>query len=94
MAEMAKATVMVDNAKVRVTEWKFAPGAQTGHHRHEMDYVVVPMTTGDLLTKDANGEQRARRVAGEPYFREAGAEHNVFNPNEHEFVFIEIEIFG
>jgi len=37
----AVATVKVDNARVRVTEWRFAPGAHTGHHRHEYAYVVV-----------------------------------------------------
>lgn len=35
-------TVQVDNDRVRVTEWRFAPGAETGEHIHEMDYVVVP----------------------------------------------------
>ena len=38
-------TVQVDNDRVRVTEWRFAPGTATGWHRHEFDYVVVPMTT-------------------------------------------------
>ena len=44
--ERAVATVKIDNERVRVTEWRFAPGAATGWHRHELDYVVVPMTTG------------------------------------------------
>ena len=39
-------TVQIDDATVRVTEWRFAPGATTGWHRHEYPYVVVPMTTG------------------------------------------------
>ena len=30
-------TVQVDNDRVVVTEWRFAPGAQTGHHRHGYD---------------------------------------------------------
>ena len=30
-------TVQVDNDRVRVTEWRFAPGAATGWHRHEFD---------------------------------------------------------
>ncbi len=38
----AVATVQVDNERVRVTEWRFAPGAETGEHVHRMDYVVVP----------------------------------------------------
>src|SRR2546423_393285 len=36
----AEPIVQVDNPLVRVTEWRFAPGASTGHHRHHYDYVV------------------------------------------------------
>ena len=36
-------TVQVDNERVRVTEWRFASGAETGEHIHQMDYVVVPL---------------------------------------------------
>jgi quercetin dioxygenase-like cupin family protein len=45
----AVATVMIDNERVRVTEWRIGPGDATGWHRHEHDYVVVPLTTGRLI---------------------------------------------
>jgi len=83
--------VKVDNDRVRVTEWRFAPGAATGHHRHEYAYVVVPMTTGTLAITSGAGTATSALVTGEPYFREAGAEHDVVNANRYEFVFIEIE---
>ena len=85
-------TVRVDNDAVRVTEWRFAPGAHTGHHRHDFPYVVVPLTTGPLTITDATGDTTARLVTGEPYFRSVGAEHDVVNPNATEFVFVEIEL--
>lgn len=85
-------TVQVDNPRAIVTEWRFAPGAETGWHRHGYDYVVVPMTTGDLLIETGNGEMRAPLTAGVAYSREVGVEHNVVNPNDFEFVFVEIEI--
>lgn len=88
----ARATVKVDNAAVRVTEWRFAPGEATGHHRHEYPYVVVPLTTGALAIVTADGRTESALTAGDPYFRPAGAEHDVVNPNAFEFVFIEIEI--
>ena len=44
----AVASVRIDNERVRVTEWRFAPGAHTGHHRHEYPYVVVPLTTAPV----------------------------------------------
>jgi quercetin dioxygenase-like cupin family protein len=94
MAErQARATVRIDNAAVRVTEWRFAPGTATGHHRHELPYVVVPLTTGALTIVAAGGEVSAAALtAGDPYFRPAGAEHDVRNANPFEFAFIEIEI--
>jgi quercetin dioxygenase-like cupin family protein len=91
-ASRAVATVKIDNAHVRVTEWRFAPGTATGHHRHEYPYVVVPMTTGPLSIVAATGESTASLTAGDPYFRPLGVEHDVRNPNASEFVFIEIEL--
>jgi beta-alanine degradation protein BauB len=92
VAEQATGTVQVDNERVKVTEWSFAPGAETGHHRHEFDYVVVPLTQGKLLLKDASGEHYAELSPGRSYARNAGVEHNVINANPHPFRFIEIEI--
>ena len=85
-------TVQIDDANVRVTEWRFAPGAATGWHRHEYAYVVVPMTTGQLLATGPNGETKADLVAGRSYTRAAGVEHDVRNANTFEFVFVEVEI--
>jgi quercetin dioxygenase-like cupin family protein len=34
-AERAQPTVLIENERVRVTRWHFAPGASTGWHRHE-----------------------------------------------------------
>lgn len=91
---MAKAvpTVRVDNARVRVTEWRFAPGAHTGHHRHEYPYVVVPLTSGLLASRSESGETTSQLTQGAPYYRDAGVEHDVVNPNPGEFVFVEIEL--
>ena len=89
---LAVPTVKIDNAQVRVTEWRFAPGAHTGHHRHELAYVVVPLTTGSLVLTSAAGETTGALRAGDPYYRDAGAEHDVRNANAFEFTFIEIEL--
>ncbi len=88
----ASSTVQVDNDRLRVTEWRFAPGAATGHHRHEFDYVVVPLTTGQLRLVEADGERVADLTAGLSYYRDAGVEHDVVNAGPGEFAFIEIEI--
>jgi len=88
----ATATVQIDNERVSVTEWKFAPGAETGWHRHQYDYVVVPQTSGKLLLKTKDGDSVSELSSGRSYFRRAGVEHNVINASEGEFVFIEIEM--
>jgi quercetin dioxygenase-like cupin family protein len=93
MTSTATATVFIDNERVRVTEWRFAPGAATGWHRHELDYVVVPLLDGRLRLVGPGGtETVAELKAGVPYFRKAGVEHDVINANEFEFAFIETEI--
>ena len=88
----ARATVQEDNDRVRVTEWRFPPGTATGWHRHEYDYVVVPMTTGPLMVRNAEGESTAQLTAGASYFRRAGVEHDVINPGPSDVVFVEIEL--
>ena len=92
MSGSARPTVQVDNERIRVTEWRFPPGTATGWHRHEYDYVVVPMTVGPLRIRSAQGEVSNDMIVGEAYFRVAGAEHDVSNPNRHEVVFVEIEV--
>jgi quercetin dioxygenase-like cupin family protein len=89
----AVATVQVDNERVRVTEWRFAPGAETGEHIHGFDYTVVPMTNGRLKLVSPRGEEHfAELKAGVSYFRKAGVHHNVINANAYEFVFVEVEL--
>jgi quercetin dioxygenase-like cupin family protein len=85
-------SVQLDNEHVKVTEWRFAPGAETGWHRHGMYYVVVPQTTGELLLETVNGPVTSKLTAGVSYARPVGVEHNVVNPGATEFVFVEIEL--
>ena len=94
MAGKAKPTVFIDSDRVCVTEWRFdAKGDNTGWHKHGFDYVVVPMMDGALDIEGPDGAiNRAELKKGEPYYRNAGVEHDVINGSEAEFAFIEIEI--
>ncbi len=88
----AKATVFIDNERTRVTEWRFAPGASTGWHRHEYDYVILPLLDGKLELSTGDDESNvAELAAGVPYFRQVGVEHDVTNINDFEYAFIEVE---
>jgi quercetin dioxygenase-like cupin family protein len=88
----AIATLKIDEPHVRVYEYRFAPGAETGWHRHGHDYVVVPLLDGRLLLDEPGGERTAQLHAHEPYTRLAGVEHNVVNVNDYEFAFLEVEL--
>lgn len=93
MTAQATGDVQEDNARTRVTLWRFPPRGETGFHRHALDYVIVPLTTGPLTIVDKEGkETTAALTAGVSYFREAGVEHNVINASGGDFAFIEVEI--
>ena len=90
---MAKPTVLIENDKIKVTEWYFEVNDSTGPHIHEYDYIVVPMLDGELkiLDKD-NNETISKLTTGGAYYREKGVEHNVLNNNNFPYSFIEIEL--
>jgi quercetin dioxygenase-like cupin family protein len=88
----ATAHPQIDNDRVIVTEWRFAPGAETGHHVHAHDYVIVPLLTGTLRIVDAQGTHDVPLQAGVSYARPKGVAHNVINANAFEYRFVEIEL--
>lgn len=92
MPGTARATTQIDNDRVIVTEYRFAPGANTGWHRHGHDYVILPLTDGRVKLVTGEGESFAEMKRGEPYFRKQGVEHDVVNAGEDELVFFEIEL--
>jgi quercetin dioxygenase-like cupin family protein len=89
----AVGTVQIDNERTRVTEWRFAPGAATGDHVHEYDYVIVPVSTGKLKIVHPDGKETISELeAGVSYFRQKGVHHDVINANDAEFSFVEVEL--
>lgn len=90
----AIATEFVNNGRARVTEFRFKKrGDNTGWHRHEYDYVVVPLFDGTLEIVTEGGIRIASEMkSGVPYFREAGVEHDVVSANDFECAFVEIEL--
>ena len=94
-AEPTKAVIdrQIDTARTRVTRYRLVPGATTGAHRHDYDYVIVPVTAGEMTIVAPNGERsKAQLGAGKSYFRKAGVEHDVLNETSSEIVFLEVEL--
>jgi hypothetical protein len=93
MAIAATSDVQIDNDEVRVTEWRLGPGSATGHHRHDMDYVIVPVTNSDMTIVAPDGTRSIAQLRiGKSYFRKAGVEHDVLNETKDAIVFLEVEL--
>jgi beta-alanine degradation protein BauB len=87
------ATQLVDDEKVRVTRFDFAPGAETGWHRHGFDYVITAVTDCHMLLEEPGGTERRVTVpAGTAYRRAEGVEHNVVNGGTEPMTFVEVEL--
>ncbi len=87
------ATTLIDDARVRVTRFDFAPGAETGWHRHGMDYVITTLTDCPMLLEEPGGGSRRVMIpAGTVYRRDEGVEHNVVNDGTVPMSFIELEL--
>jgi quercetin dioxygenase-like cupin family protein len=88
----ASSNRQIETDRVIVTEWRFAPGAETGYHVHAHDYVVVPLVTGTVRVEEPSGEREVEMLAGASYARPAGVGHNLVNTNDYEFRFVEVEL--
>lgn len=88
----ASRKLLEETGRVIVTEWRLAPGAETGWHRHGHDYVVVCLTAGTLLAETPTGNVETSLQFGQSYVRPLGVEHNIINPGPQEFSFVEVEL--
>ncbi|NWN81835.1 MAG: cupin domain-containing protein [Halomonas sp.] len=88
----AVSQIQIDDGQVIVTRWDFSPGSETGWHRHEHDYVIVPLTDGRMRLETPEGEREVELEAGVCYTRVEGTKHNVINDGEVSFAFVEVEI--
>jgi quercetin dioxygenase-like cupin family protein len=94
MSERQKAVfnVQLDNDRTIIRKWCFTPGAETGWHIHDHDFIVVPQTEGTLLLQTIDGESLKELMSGSSYFRDAGIKHNAINTGDEEVVLLEIEL--
>lgn len=93
MTAQAVPVVHIDDDRFKVTEWQFAPGAETGWHTHGHDYVIVPLTNGTLGLEAPDGSRgEAKLTQGVPYSRRTGVHHNVTNAGAAPLAFLEVEV--
>ncbi|MEE6167030.1 MULTISPECIES: cupin domain-containing protein [unclassified Mycolicibacterium] len=93
MATGSRGEVQLENDVFRVTKWTIDPGGAIPMHRHDYEYVVVPLVTDTMHVVTADGDEIiAELVVGQSYSRPAGAEHTVENRGDRDpIVFVEVE---
>ena len=84
---------LVDDPHTRVTRWTFAPGEGTGWHRHELPYLVVPQTTGQLTLhrQDGSVTEVNYEPGGATKWSDVPFEHYAINTGEETVRLLEIE---
>ena len=60
----ARATQLIEDDAVRGTRFDFAPGAETGWHRHGHDYVITAVTDCHMLLEEPGGTKRSVTIPG------------------------------
>lgn len=85
--------LQLENDRFRVTKWTIDPGGAIPMHRHDYEYVVVPLVTDTMYVVTSDGDEiAAELVVGQSYTRPAGAEHTVENRGARSpIVFVEVE---
>jgi quercetin dioxygenase-like cupin family protein len=88
-----QSSTTIDDDRVRITTWTFEDGQDTGPHRHEYDYIVVPVTGGSFEIVAPDGASREMtQESADSYLGRAGTEHNVINRSGRRAIFVEIEL--
>ena len=85
--------VIFENDHVRVWELAVDPGKNKGVHRHDLPYVIVPMTDGDIEIKSIDGRSyRVQDKAGQAIWRDAGEVHDLINHGDAVYRNVLVEI--
>jgi beta-alanine degradation protein BauB len=89
-----ESTTQHEDDRIRVNRLTFsAAGDETGIHTHDFDYIVVPVTGGDLTVIAEDGSMRElHQNPGVSYTGKAGTHHNVISASGTPVMFIEIEL--
>jgi hypothetical protein len=72
--------IIFENGLVRVWELAVEPGKSKGLHRHDLPYVIVPLTEGKIEIESIDGTSyRPVDKVGGAIWRDAGEIHDLKN---------------
>ena len=84
--------IVHEDDRSRVIKYTLKPGEQTGWHTHELDYVVIYLTAGELTSHFADGTTKVFSYEpGKAGSYSAPVEHNAVNTGSTDVVGYEIE---
>lgn len=87
--------VIFENDAVRVWTFSVGPGGLKPMHRHELDYVIVPLSGGKVEITTIEGRARiGEDKVGEIIWQDAGETHQLRNLSDFPYRNILVELKG
>ena len=87
--------VLIENEAVRVWSVELAPGERQAWHRHDLPYLIVPLTEGKNVMTFADGRRReTAETPGAVLWREPGIPHELENVSDWTYRNVLIEVKG
>jgi quercetin dioxygenase-like cupin family protein len=85
--------VVHEDERSRMVRYTIEPGEQTGWHHHQLDYVVIYLTDGELTSHFADGTSKVFNYErGKSSAYKAPVEHNAVNTGDTTVIGFEIEL--
>lgn len=87
--------ILFENDHVRIWGLSLEPGEIQLWHRHDLPYIIVPLTAGDNIMRFSDGRQRpTQESVGGVLWREPGIPHELENCSQWTYrnVLIELKI--
>ena len=85
--------ILFENDHVRIWGLSLEPGEIQPWHRHDLPYIIVPLTAGDNIMRFADGRQRpTQETVGGVLWREPGIPHELENRSDWAYRNVLIEL--
>jgi quercetin dioxygenase-like cupin family protein len=85
--------VLFENEQVRVWSVNLEPGERQPWHRHDLPYLIVPLTKGkNVMYFDDGREKQTNESVGEVLWREPGIPHELLNISDWNYSNVLIEV--
>jgi beta-alanine degradation protein BauB len=85
--------ILFENEYIRVWSVKLDPGNRQPWHRHDLPYLIVPLTEGkNVMTFEDGRVRETNETPGDAIWREPGIPHELLNNSDWQYRNVLIEI--